>query len=195
MNFLILTFVFCLVDLALAHNKSRLGVAETTRPANFHSAGTSSSSVESLATIQIQIGDLSGSGVIPLSNVITAPESSRTIRPNQTSIVTESMFTSCITSFSPETTAILSYLAPSTLSLNETARTSGIQSPATLPYVAPSTLNFNATTGTSSIRRSLTPTAAPTDSSLFADSGAQANPRVPEMSALLLAVVGLTSLL
>src|SRR5436190_18248032 len=124
MNILILTFVFCLVDLALTQKNTRLGVVETARPTNFPS------SIEFLATIQIEIGDLSGSGVIHLSNVAVASESGTPI--NQTSIMNagplqaESIFTSCIKSYLPETTATVRYVAPSTMNFNATR---GVQPP------------------------------------------------------------------
>jgi hypothetical protein len=69
------------LSLGLAHNEPRFGMRfwntttslPTATSPNFI-AVTSSSSIDEVATIQIQIGTLSGSGVINLSNVATTPE-------------------------------------------------------------------------------------------------------------------------
>jgi hypothetical protein len=81
MRFSTFSPVLFLLGLGLAYNEMSLGMRfwntttslPTTTSPNFI-AVTSSSSINEVATIQIQIGNLSGSGVINLSNVATTPE-------------------------------------------------------------------------------------------------------------------------
>jgi hypothetical protein len=188
MLFSTLSPIFLIFSLSLAQNNTRLGIVQPTiSPFNPY-IGSNSSSAEVVATIQIQIGDLSGSGVIYLSNVATTSESGGLMStqltqtpttnagPYQTEICTSS-----------NTTASPPYISPSTLDFNTTA---GIP-----PYVAPSTLNFNTTARTSGIQPPLTPTASSIDSGLFTSSGTQIHHGLPEMSALLSAVASLICLL
>jgi hypothetical protein len=81
MRFSTLSPVAFFLGLGLAYNETSPGMRfwntttslPTATSPNFI-AVTSSSSIEEVATIQIQIGSLSGSGVINLSNVATTPE-------------------------------------------------------------------------------------------------------------------------
>jgi hypothetical protein len=81
MRFSTLSPVAFFLGLGLAYNETNPGMRfwntttslPTATSPNFI-AVTSSSSIEEVATIQIQIGSLSGSGVINLSNVATTPE-------------------------------------------------------------------------------------------------------------------------
>lgn len=211
MLFSTLSPIFLIFSLSLAQNNTRLGIVQPTiSPFNPY-IGSNSSSAEVVATIQIQIGDLSGSGVIYLSNVATTSESrgltstqltqtpTTNAGPYQTEICTSSNTTASPPYISPSTldfnttAGIPPYVAPSTSNFNTTAEISGTT--VNPPYVAPSTLNFNTTARTSGIQPPLTPTATSIDSGLFTSSGTQIHHGLPEMSALLTAVASLICLL
>jgi hypothetical protein len=140
----------------------------TTAPIGL-SAINSSSSFEVAATVQIQIGDLFGSGVISFSDIpldglsnIFIPNSTISGMPCQTDIP----FTSYPNTSLPYTNI-------------------------TYPYKTSPPLNFNVTWGhvTSQSSIKLASTTSPAELGLFTGSGAQINYRLPSIFALLTAVL------
>jgi hypothetical protein len=176
MRFSTLIPIVSSLSLCLAHNRTGLGShfwnATTAQP-NTTSSGfvltTDSSSLELVATIQIQIGNLSGSGVISLAPVTDPVElGDPPISPSNTSSLPdqgEIAFTTCPNSSLPNATA-----AP--------------------PYQNSSALNFNITGGNAIPRFSAgpTPTISPTGLGPFTGSGVQSR-RLPHMPIFLSAIL------
>lgn len=176
MRFSTLILIVSSLSLCLAHNKTGHFWNTTTAQPSSTSSGfvstTDSSSLELVATIQIQIGNLSGSGVINLNSVALASEpvelGDPLIPPSNTSGLsnqTEIAFTSCPDASLPDATA-----AP--------------------PYQNSSALNFSITGGYAIPRPSAAPipTTSPTDLGLFTGSGVQSR-RLPAMPTFLSAIL------
>jgi hypothetical protein len=164
MRFSALPLVFFLVGLGLSQDEASLG--------NILQATTTlaSSSPQVVATIQIQIDGLLGSGVISLNNAPTIS--------NSQGLDGFSSFTPTLMSDGPQQTDSFPNLCDTTSLLNTTTIP---------PRFANSTLNFNATAGPSAPRPFATPT--PTALSIFTSSGVLTKRGFPDISALLSAVV------
>jgi hypothetical protein len=175
MRFSTLIPIVSSLSLGLAHNKMGHFWNTTTAqpiPTSGFISTTNSSPLELVATIQIQIGNLSGSGVINLGSVAPASEPAELgnplTPPSNTSGIsnqTEIVFTPCLNASLPSETA-----AP--------------------PYQNSSALNFDITGGYAIPQPTAGPVPAnsPTGLGLFTGSGVQSR-KLPDMPAFLSAIL------
>ncbi|KAH8792208.1 hypothetical protein F5882DRAFT_376764 [Hyaloscypha sp. PMI_1271] len=163
-----------LLGLGLAHNETGPGMrfwnattAQLATASSGLSAVTNGPFIEETATIQIQISNLSGSGVIKLSNIsITSEASKLSDLLNPTSFTNQSHQTeapSSQTTFCPPNTT------------------------ATFPYRGTSARNFNATMKDPTAQPSVGST--PLTSPIFTGSGSPKSAGLPKIPATLLALI------
>lgn len=163
-----------LLGLSLAHNGTGPGMrfwntttAQLATASSGLSAVTNGPFIEETATIQIQIGNLSGSGVIQLSNVSIAPEASKlSDLLNPTSFTNQSHPTKASSS---QTT-----FCPPNIT-------------AAFPYQVTSARNFNTTVKGPTGQPSVGP--VPLASPIFTNSGSPGSAGLPKLPATLLALI------
>ncbi|KAI9772435.1 MAG: hypothetical protein M1840_000638 [Geoglossum simile] len=211
MRFSTLPLVFFLVDLSLSQDGASLGnVLQATTTLATQSA-TASSSPQVVATIQIQIYGLSGSGVISFNNAPTVSDSQRLdsfspFTPTLTSDgprQTDSFPSLCNATSWFNTTTTPPGLVNSTLNFGSTVETSAPQQTDGFPGLCNATSLFNTTTipprfvnSTLSFNTTVEPSArgpfatpTPTALSIFTGSGALSKRSFLDISALLSTVI------
>ena len=174
MRFSTLSPVIFLLGLSLAHHERHpilhfwnTTTAHPTPTSSDFFAITNSSSTKEVATVQIEIGNQSGSGIITLSNIATTSEAAQP---------SDLLDPTSFTNQPHQTNSSLPTLCP----LNTTAP---------FPYLSASAWYLNATAGGPTAQPSVGP--VPLTSQIFAGSGSRTSPELlkfPILSAFIIQI-------